>query len=166
MDRVTRRGGPRVDTDRVIRLLIRLAIYLVSSVVGLLVADAILDDMTVEASGLVTVVVIFTIAQAILGPFIAMTVARNANAFLGGVGLVTTFVALLIASTLGDALEISGVAHLDRRHGAGVAGDRPRDAADPVAAGQDGYRGGPRSRAGGPGLTGRVGRVRAGEGPR
>lgn len=93
-----------------IRLLIRLAIYLVSSVVGLLVADAILDDMTVEASGLVTVVVIFTIAQAILGPFIAMTVARNANAFLGGVGLVTTFVALLIASTLGDALEISGVA--------------------------------------------------------
>ncbi len=93
-----------------IRLLIRLAIYLVSSVVGLLVADAILDDMTVEASGLVTVVVIFTIAQAILGPFIAMTVARNANAFLGGVGLVTTFVALLIASTIGDALSISGVA--------------------------------------------------------
>jgi len=110
MDRVTRRGGPRVDTDRVIRLLIRLAIYLVSSVVGLLVADAILDDMTVEASGLVTVVVIFTVAQAILGPFIAMTVARNANAFLGGVGLVTTFVALLIASTIGDALSISGVA--------------------------------------------------------
>lgn len=99
-----------MDTDRVIRLLIRLAIYLVSSTVGLLVADAILDDMTVEASGLVTVVVIFTVAQAILGPFIAMTVARNANAFLGGVGLVTTFVALLIASTIGDALSISGVA--------------------------------------------------------
>jgi len=99
-----------MDTDGVIRLLIRLAIYLVSSVVGLLVADAILDDMTVEASGLVTVVVIFTVAQAILGPFIAMTVARNANAFLGGVGLVTTFVALLIASTIGDALSISGVA--------------------------------------------------------
>lgn len=110
MYRVTRRGGPRVDTDRVIRLLIRLAIYLVSSVVGLLVADAILDDMTVEASGLVVVVVIFSIAQAILGPFIARTVARNANAFLGGVGLVTTFVALLIASTIGDALSISGVA--------------------------------------------------------
>lgn len=99
-----------MDTDPVIRLLIRLAIYLVSSVVGLLVADAILDDMTVEASGLVTVVVIFTVAQTILGPFIAMTVARNANAFLGGVGLVTTFVALLIASTIGDALSISGVA--------------------------------------------------------
>jgi hypothetical protein len=93
----------------VIRLLIRLAIYLVSSAVGLLVADAILDDMSVELSGLVTVVLIFTVAQAILGPFIAMTVARNANAFLGGVGLVTTFIALLIAYAVGDALSISGV---------------------------------------------------------
>jgi hypothetical protein len=94
----------------VIRLLIRLAIYLVSAVVGLLVADAVLDDMSVELSGFVTVVLIFAVAQAILGPFIAMTVARNANAFLGGVGLVTTFVALLIASAIGDALSISGVA--------------------------------------------------------
>jgi len=92
-----------------IRLLIRLAIFLVSSTVGLLVADAILDDMTVEFSGLVTVVLVFSVAQAILGPFIAMTVARNANAFLGGVGLLSTFVALLIAYAIGDALSISGV---------------------------------------------------------
>jgi hypothetical protein len=94
----------------VIRLLIRFVIYLVSSAVGLLVADAILDDMSVEVTGLVTVVLVFSIAQAILGPFIAMTVARNANAFLGGVGLVTTFVALLIAHAVNDALSISGVA--------------------------------------------------------
>jgi MFS-type transporter involved in bile tolerance (Atg22 family) len=38
-----------------------------------------------------------------------MVVARNANAFLGGVGLVTTFVALLLAQTFGDALTIDGV---------------------------------------------------------
>ena len=92
-----------------IRQLIRLAIFLVSSTVGLLVADAILDDMTVEFSGLVTVVLVFSVAQAILGPFIAVTVARNANAFLGGVGLLSTFVALLIAYAIGDALSISGV---------------------------------------------------------
>ena len=92
-----------------IRLIVRLAIYLVSATVGLLVADAILDDMTVEVSGFVTVVLIFAIAQTILGPFIAMVVARNANAFLGGVGLVTTFIALLIAKAIGDALTISGV---------------------------------------------------------
>jgi hypothetical protein len=95
--------------DDVIRLLIRLAVFLVSAAVGLLVADAILDDMTVEAAGFVTVIVIFAVAQAILGPFIAMVVARNASAFLGGIGLVTTFIALLLAQTIGDALTIEGV---------------------------------------------------------
>ena len=95
--------------DDVIRLLIRLAVFLVSAGVGLLVADALLDEMTVEAAGFLIVIVIFAVAQAILGPFIARVVARNANAFLGGVGLVTTFVALLLAKTIGDALTIEGV---------------------------------------------------------
>ena len=99
----------RCEHVGVIRLLIRLAVYLVSSTVGLVVADAILDGMTVELAGLVTVVVVFTAAQAVLGPFIAKVVARNATAFLGGVGLVTTFVALLLAQALGDALTIDGV---------------------------------------------------------
>ncbi len=92
-----------------IRLLIRLVVFLVSAAVGLLVADAVLDDMTVEATGFVTVIVVFAVAQAILGPFIAMVVARNASAFLGGIGLVTTFIALLLAKTIGDALTIEGV---------------------------------------------------------
>lgn len=93
-----------------IRLLVRFLVYLVSSAVGLLVADAILDDMTVEVSGLVTVVLIFSVAQAVLGPFMAKVVARNASAFLGGVGLLTTFIALLIATAIGDAITIDGVA--------------------------------------------------------
>jgi Mycobacterial 4 TMS phage holin, superfamily IV len=84
-------------------------VFLVSAAVGLLVADAVLDDMTVEATGFVTVIVVFAVAQAILGPFIAMVVARNASAFLGGIGLVTTFIALLLAKTIGDALTIEGV---------------------------------------------------------
>jgi hypothetical protein len=93
-----------------IRLLVRFLVYLVSAAVGLLVADAILDDMTVEVSGLVTVVLIFSVAQAVLGPFMAKVVARNASAFLGGVGLLTTFIALLIATAIGDAITIDGVA--------------------------------------------------------
>jgi hypothetical protein len=95
--------------DDVIRLLVRLAVFLVSAAVGLLVADALLDEMTVEAAGFVTVIVVFAVAQAILGPFIATVVARNASAFLGGIGLVTTFIALLLAHTIADALTIEGV---------------------------------------------------------
>jgi len=93
-----------------IRLLIRAAINLVSAAIGLLVANAVLDDLEVTASGFVLTVVIFALAQAILSPFILVVVKRNAEAFLGGVGIVSTLVALWIASLFGDALTISGLA--------------------------------------------------------
>jgi hypothetical protein len=93
-----------------IRLLIRAAINLVSTAIGLLVANAVLDDLEVTASGFVLTVVIFALAQAILSPFILVVVKRNAEAFLGGVGIVSTLVALWIASLFGDALTISGLA--------------------------------------------------------
>lgn len=92
-----------------IRLLIRTAINLVSAAIGLLVANAVLDDLEVTASGFILTVVIFALAQAILAPFILVAVKRNAEAFLGGVGIVSTLVALWVASLFGDALTISGL---------------------------------------------------------
>lgn len=92
-----------------IRLLIRTILNLVSSAIGLLVANALLDDLTVTASGFVITVVIFALAQAILAPFIFNVVRKNAGAFLGGIGIVSTLVALFVASLFGSALEISGV---------------------------------------------------------
>lgn len=91
-----------------IRLLIRAAINLVSAAIGLLVANAVLDDLEVTRSGFVITVVIFALAQAVLSPFILVVVKRNAEAFLGGVGIVSTLVALWVASLFGDALTISG----------------------------------------------------------
>ncbi|AZG43627.1 phage holin family protein [Gordonia insulae] len=94
-----------------IRILIRTVVYLISAALGILVAGSILDDMNVHAAGFLLAVVIFAAAQLILGPFIVKFVRTNAEAFLGGVGLVSTFVALLLASLLGnDGIEISGVA--------------------------------------------------------
>lgn len=40
---------------------------------------------------------------------LAKFTARNAAAFLGGVGLLATFVALLVSSLVGDSLVIHGV---------------------------------------------------------
>jgi len=68
----------------------------------------VLDDMTVEPSGFVVAVLVFTVAQAILSPFIMKVAARNAPAFLGGIGLVSTLVALVIANVFTDGLSISG----------------------------------------------------------
>ncbi|MFC8923484.1 hypothetical protein [Cellulosimicrobium sp. NPDC057127] len=91
-----------------VRLLIRLAILLVSAALGLLAASALVDGVEVTATGFVVVVGVFTVAQAVLSPFIAKTAARYAPAFLGGIGLVSTFVALLVASLVGDSLRITG----------------------------------------------------------
>lgn len=93
-----------------IRLLLNVAIALGSSAVAILVATWLLDDMTVKASGFVVAVIVFTLAQAVLSPFITKVAARNAPAFLGGIGLVSTLVALVIANVFTDGLAISGVA--------------------------------------------------------
>ncbi|QKT13073.1 phage holin family protein [Rhodococcus sp. W8901] len=90
-----------------IRLLIRCAFFLGSAAVGILAAVWLLPEVSVSAAGFVTAVVIFAIAQSVLSPFITKIAAKNAPAFLGGIGLVSTFVALVIASAFGG-LSISG----------------------------------------------------------
>lgn len=91
-----------------IRMLVRAVVFLVSAAVGLLVAAAVVDGVSVSTAGLLVAVVVFAVLQSVLAPFLAKVAARNAPAFLGGIGLVSTFVALLAASSLTDALTISG----------------------------------------------------------
>lgn len=52
--------------------------------------------------------VVFAVVQSVLSPFITTMALRFAPAFLGGIGLVSTFVALLIASVVDGGLEVSG----------------------------------------------------------
>ncbi|WP_435736467.1 hypothetical protein V5D56_17030 [Cellulosimicrobium sp. PMB13] len=91
-----------------VRFLIRVLILLASVALGLLVASWVIDGVVLTATGFVVAVAVFTVAQAVLSPFIAKMAARYAPAFLGGIGLVSTFVALLIASVVGDGLRIEG----------------------------------------------------------
>jgi hypothetical protein len=91
-----------------IRFLVRAVVFLVSAAVGLFVAAAVVDGVSVGASGLVAAVVVFAVLQSVLAPFFAKVAARNAPAFLGGIGLVSTFVALLAATAITDSLSITG----------------------------------------------------------
>ncbi len=93
-----------------IRILIRTLIYLISAAIGLLVADLILNDLAIHWGGFIVAVLVFSAAQLILGPFILKVVKNNAEAFLGGVGLVSTFVALLLATLVSNGIDITGVA--------------------------------------------------------
>lgn len=92
-----------------IRFLLRIAVFVGSSAIGLLVAGWLVPGVSLSVWGFVTAVVIFTVAQAILSPFFLKMASRYASAFLGGIGLVSTFAALLLASLLSNGLSIRGI---------------------------------------------------------
>ncbi|WP_139415856.1 phage holin family protein [Agromyces laixinhei] len=92
-----------------IRFLIRTAISLVTAALGLLVASWILPEFRIEWGGFIVAILVFAIAQAVLSPFIFNLARQHASAILGGIGLVSTFVALLIASLFPGGITISGV---------------------------------------------------------
>jgi hypothetical protein len=93
----------------VIRFLLRVVVFLGSSAIGLLVASWLVPGVTVRPLAFITAVVIFTIAQAILSPFFLKMASRYASAFLGGIGLVSTLAALILASVLTHGLSIRGI---------------------------------------------------------
>jgi hypothetical protein len=92
-----------------VRFLIQIAISIVTAMVALLVASWTLPDFRLEPGGFIVAVAVFTIAQAILAPFIFNVARQHASALLGGIGLVSTFAALLVASLFPGGIQISGV---------------------------------------------------------
>ncbi|MFV0632827.1 hypothetical protein [Demequina sp.] len=91
-----------------VRFLWNLVVTVVAAAVGLLLTNLILgsEDFDMNASGFITALLIFVAAQAILSPFILKLSVRYAKALTGGVALVSTFVALLLAHILSDGLDI------------------------------------------------------------
>ena len=93
-----------------VRFLLRTLIFLGSAALGLFVAHLLLDDFALSISGFIVAVVVFALAQSIVAP-IAESFARNrVPALVGGIGVISTFLALLIATLLADGLAISGAA--------------------------------------------------------
>lgn len=92
-----------------VKFLVRLAVFVASAALGLLVAWLALSGFRLRASGFVTTVAIYSIAQSAITPLFARFAQAKASAFVGGAGIVSTFIALLIASLFGNALTISGI---------------------------------------------------------
>ena len=89
-----------------IRLLVRTVVALVSTAVGLIVAALLIDDFNLSVTGFVVAVVVFTIAFALLQPFLAVQLRRAPAAVLGGVSLIATLVSLVATVVLTDGLSI------------------------------------------------------------
>jgi uncharacterized membrane protein YvlD (DUF360 family) len=92
-----------------IRLIVRTAVLLVANAAGLIVAATVLDGMTLDATGLIVAVVVFTVTMALMQPFLAVQLRRGGSAALGGVALIATLVALIITVLITDGLSIEGV---------------------------------------------------------
>lgn len=88
--------------------------YLVSAGIGLIVADLALDGFTINWDkwwGFVICIVIFAALQSILSPWIAKLADRYAPVLMGGIGIFSTLVALIVVVLLPiGGLSISGVA--------------------------------------------------------
>ena len=92
-----------------IRLLVRLLIAFVSNAVGLIVAAAVLDGMSLNVTGFLVAVAVFTVVFALLQPFLFSVLRRSPGPVLGGVALIATLASLIITEILTDGLSIRGV---------------------------------------------------------
>jgi len=92
-----------------LRFLVRLAIYLGTAALALFITSLILPGFRLSASGFLVAIGVFALAQSILTPFIVNMARKYAPAVLGGIGLVSTFVALLIASFFPGGITITGI---------------------------------------------------------
>jgi uncharacterized membrane protein YvlD (DUF360 family) len=91
-----------------IRMLIHLAINIASAAVGLLVAAWLLQDFHLEPAGFLVAVGVFAAVQALVGPFVFNMARKYASALLGGIGLVSTGIALWVASLFPGGITVSG----------------------------------------------------------
>ena len=90
-----------------IRFLFNVVVFLGSAALGLWLTAIILgDEFSLPAAALLTATLIFAVIQAILSPFFVK--ATNGGAFLGGVGLISTFVSLWLTTLIVDSFDITG----------------------------------------------------------
>jgi uncharacterized membrane protein YvlD (DUF360 family) len=93
----------------VIRLLVRTLIAFVSNAVGLIVAAAVLDGMSLNVTGFIVAVAVFTVVFALMQPFLFASFRMAPEPVLGGVALIATLISLIVTELLTDGLSIRGV---------------------------------------------------------
>jgi putative membrane protein len=89
-------------------MLISAAIRLLANAIGLLVAAAVLPDMTIDGVSFVIAVVIFTVIEVILDPLVTKMAVEKAPALRGGVALITTLIGLILTTLISSGLQING----------------------------------------------------------
>jgi putative membrane protein len=92
------------------RLIATTVLALIGNAIGLIVAAAVLEDMTLSGAAFVVEVVIFTLTYVIVQPLAVKTTLRRSSTLAGGSALLATLAALIVADVLSDGMSITGVA--------------------------------------------------------
>ncbi|MGO1182418.1 MAG: phage holin family protein [Micrococcaceae bacterium] len=91
------------------RLLIRAAIYLATAALGLGAAALLFQDFRLTFYGFLTATVIFAVAQTLFTPILLKLIERYASALISLIGLLSTWVALFVATLFTGGLQIRGL---------------------------------------------------------
>ena len=91
-----------------IRMLISIAMHLGANFVGLLIADLVLDDLSIQWEVYLFAVAFFTLVEVIAGPLVTKMALQSVPALRGGIALVTTLVGLIITDIIFDGFSIAG----------------------------------------------------------
>jgi len=92
----------------VIRLLVRMAVAVAANAVGLIVAAALLDGVHLNGAAFFVAVVIFTVAFALLHPFLFIQLRRLRLVAFVAAALLATLIALIVTDLVSDGLTING----------------------------------------------------------
>ncbi len=92
-----------------IRLLARIALQLIASAVGLILASILLDGFNITGVGFVASVAVFVVVGFILEPLVLKMAIQYIPALRGGIALVTTLVSLLLTTIFTNGLTITGL---------------------------------------------------------
>ncbi len=90
------------------RLVALTVLALIGNAIGIIVAAAILDDMTLNGAAFIVDVAIFTVTFVIVQPLTVKTALRHSSTLAGGSALLATLIALIVSDLLSDGLSISG----------------------------------------------------------
>lgn len=90
------------------RLVSAFLIGLATNAVALIVAAAVLDGFGIGTVTFPILVVIFTVISLVVTLLVDSVVRRHAQAIVAGIGLISSFLALLVTDLITDKLTIEG----------------------------------------------------------
>lgn len=91
------------------RLILSILLQLVANAIALVVAAALLDQMTLHVDGFLIAVGVYTLLSIVVSPMLRQAALKKSSALLGSTALIVALIALIGTSVLTNGLQIRGL---------------------------------------------------------